>query len=84
VLAHDPVSTGFAPPEPLPAGAALVDETLSNKLKQRNGIEILLREIQIEGILSIQAGDNPHVVEEKLKAFLDPKARASIVMEAHA
>jgi chemotaxis protein MotA len=66
------------------SSANLVFLPLGNKLKQRNGIEILLREIQIEGILSIQAGDNPRVVEEKLKAFLDPKARASIVMEAHA
>jgi len=66
------------------SSANLVFLPLGNKLKQRNGIEILLREIQIEGILYIQAGDNPRVVEEKLKAFLDPKARASIVMEAHA
>ena len=30
----------------------------------------------IEGILSIQAGDNPRIVEEKLKTFLDPSERA--------
>ena len=27
--------------------------------------------MMIEGILSIQAGDNPRIVEEKLKTFLD-------------
>ena len=30
----------------------------------------------MEGILSIQAGDNPRIVEEKLKAFLAPKTAA--------
>jgi chemotaxis protein MotA len=30
----------------------------------------------IEGILSISAGDNPRIVEEKLKAFLSPKEQA--------
>ena len=29
----------------------------------------------IEGILSIQAGDNPRIVEEKLKTFLEPSER---------
>jgi chemotaxis protein MotA len=40
--------------------------------------ELLLKEIMMEGILAIQAGDNPRVVEEKLKAFLSPKERASV------
>jgi chemotaxis protein MotA len=50
---------------------------ISNKLKVRSAEEVLLREIMIEGILSIQAGDNPRIVEEKLKAFLPPKERAA-------
>jgi chemotaxis protein MotA len=29
----------------------------------------------IEGVISIQAGDNPRVVEEKLRTFLDPSER---------
>ena len=29
----------------------------------------------IEGILSIQSGDNPRVVEQKLKAFVSPSMR---------
>ena len=37
-----------------------------------------------EGILSIQAGDNPRIVEEKLKAFLSPKIRRAIEAEAAA
>ena len=29
----------------------------------------------IEGLLSIQAGENPRVIEEKLKSFLSPGDR---------
>lgn len=55
----------------------LVFIPISNKLKGRSAEEILLREVMIEGILSIQAGDNPRIVEEKLNAFLAPKIRYS-------
>ncbi len=51
------------------------------KVKERNGQLLLVREIQIEGILSIQAGDNPRLLEEKLHAFLDPDERATDVEE---
>jgi chemotaxis protein MotA len=32
----------------------------------------------IEGLLSIQAGENPRVIEEKLKSFLSPQERSSV------
>lgn len=48
---------------------------LSNKLKENNQQEVVMREITIEGLLSIQAGENPRVIEEKLKSFLSPVAR---------
>jgi chemotaxis protein MotA len=48
---------------------------LSSKIKERAGQQLLMREIMIEGILSIQAGDNPRLLEEKLHAFLDPEER---------
>jgi len=48
------------------------------KLKLNNSIEISVKSIMIEGILSIQAGENPHVIEEKLKTFLAPSLRAAI------
>lgn len=47
------------------------------KLKAKNSAEIQLKEIIIEGLLSIQAGENPRVIEEKLKSFLAPKDRKS-------
>jgi chemotaxis protein MotA len=45
---------------------------MASRIKERNKQLLLLREIMIEGILSIQAGDNPRLLEEKLNAFLDP------------
>ena len=47
------------------------------KLKMNNNEEYQLREIMIEGLLSIQAGENPRVIEEKLKSFLAPKDRTA-------
>jgi chemotaxis protein MotA len=48
---------------------------ISNKLKIFSNDELLIKEILIEGILSIQAGDNPRIIEEKLKSFLSPALR---------
>ena len=48
---------------------------ISNKLKADNSAEMMLKEVMIEGLLSIQAGENPRVIEEKLKSFLAPKER---------
>ena len=51
---------------------------ISGKLKYNNDMEIMLKEVMIEGLLSIQAGENPRVIEEKLKSFLSPSQRASL------
>ena len=50
---------------------------VANKLKVNNAQEMMLKEIMIEGLLSIQAGENPRVIEEKLKSFLAPKDRVT-------
>ncbi len=50
---------------------------VSNKLKADNDVEMMQKEVMIEGLLSIQAGENPRVIEEKLKSFLAPKDRVS-------
>jgi len=52
-----------------------------NKLKLRSASEILMKEVMLEGMLSIQAGENPRIIEEKLKAFMAPKLRAKIGAE---
>jgi len=51
---------------------------ISFKLKANNQQEVLLREVMLEGILAISAGDNPRIVEEKLKAFLPPKVKSQM------
>lgn len=48
---------------------------IAAKLKNRSARQILFHEVTLEGILSVQAGDNPRIVEEKLLAFLAPKNR---------
>ena len=51
---------------------------MAGKLKVYTANELLMKEITIEGILSIQSGDNPRVVEQKLKAFVSPALRALV------
>ena len=48
------------------------------KLKSKNEDEMVIKEIMIEGLLSIQAGENPRVIEEKLKSFLTPAQKAEM------
>ncbi len=52
------------------------------KMKKNNAAETMVKEIMIEGLLSIQAGENPRVIEEKLKSFLSPQARAAATTES--
>lgn len=54
----------------------------SAKLKVNNDLEVTQKTIAIEGLLSIQAGENPRVIEEKLKSFLAPSARDAISSDA--
>ena len=56
--------------------ANLIFLPIAGKLKLRNSEEILNREIIIEGVLSIQAGENPRIVSEKVKAYLHPREKA--------
>ena len=48
---------------------------MATKLKYRSSQEVLYKEIMLEGMLSIQAGENPRIIEEKLKAFIPPNER---------
>ena len=51
---------------------------VSSKMKVNNDLEVTVKNITIEGLLSIQAGENPRVIEEKLKSFLAPSARGAV------
>ena len=55
---------------------------IAGKLKNRTAEEMLIKEITIEGIMSIQSGDNPRIVKQKLQAFLAPKLRSVEAEEA--
>jgi chemotaxis protein MotA len=61
--------------------ANLICVPVAGKLAIRSEQEILVKELIIEGVLSIQAGENPRIVEEKLKAFLAPPDRLALEAE---
>ena len=48
---------------------------IATKLKSRSGAESLYREVMLEGMLSIQSGDNRRIIEEKLYSFLPPGSK---------
>lgn len=48
---------------------------LADKLALRSEEEVLIKSIIVKGVMSIQSGDNPRVVEQKLKTFLPPSGR---------
>lgn len=54
---------------------------VGTRLDQMTGIEINIKSIILEGVLSIQAGDNPRIVKDKLITYLPPNDRESIDQE---
>ena len=50
---------------------------IANILNIRNDDEILAMQMIVEGIMSIQAGDNPRTLEGKLLSYLPPASRES-------
>jgi len=62
--------------------ANLVFIPVAGKLKTRSKQELLFKQMVLEGVISIQSGDNHRVVEQKLKAFIAPKARLTADREA--
>ena len=54
---------------------------IAGKLKVRSSQEVLIKEIIMEGILSMQSGDNPRIVEQKLISFVAPKLRTTAQKE---
>ena len=49
---------------------------IADKLAMRSSQEIATKMLIMRGVMSIQAGDNPRIVQQKLMAFLDAKQRA--------
>jgi chemotaxis protein MotA len=61
--------------------ANLICIPLSGKLKTRDAAETQIKEMEIEGILSIQAGENSRVLAVKLLSYLDPITRKGVESE---
>ncbi|MCX6378684.1 MAG: MotA/TolQ/ExbB proton channel family protein [Armatimonadetes bacterium] len=56
--------------------ANLIFLPIAHKLRAIAGEEILLQEVILEGVLAIQAGNSPRLVEERLKSYVAPRQRA--------
>ncbi len=54
---------------------------INEKLKGYSAQEIMVKELMLEGIMSLQSGDNPRIVEQKLTAFIEPGLRAAAMKE---
>ena len=51
---------------------------MAGKLRTRSQYELLKKELIVEGMNSILAGENPRLMEQKLNAYLQPKDRKSV------
>jgi chemotaxis protein MotA len=54
---------------------------MAGKLKANDGREATVKEMEIEGVLSIQAGDNPRILAMKLLSYLTPADRKAVEAE---
>ncbi|MDR2313793.1 MAG: motility protein A [Spirochaetaceae bacterium] len=61
--------------------ANLIMIPVAGKLKSKDAAETKLKEMQIEGVLSIQAGDNPRILAMKLLSYLEPGDRKAVEAE---
>lgn len=61
--------------------AQLIFLPMAKKLTIRNNEEIVYKQIMIEGILAMQAGDNPKFLKEKLVTYLSTKERLKLLEE---
>ncbi|MEQ9453290.1 MAG: motility protein A [Phycisphaeraceae bacterium] len=48
---------------------------MADRLGTRSAEEVIYKTIIIKGVMAIQSGDNPRIVEQKLKTFLPPHLR---------
>jgi len=55
--------------------ANLFFNPIAGKLKNKSNEESMIKEIIIDGVLSIQAGENPRIVTEKMKSYLHPEQK---------
>jgi chemotaxis protein MotA len=58
------------------AMANMVCTPCAEKLGYYSRQELLVKQVILKGILGIQAGENPRIIEQKLSTFLPPKMRS--------
>ncbi len=51
---------------------------IGDKLAMRSSEEILVREMMLQGIISLQTGDNPRITTDKMLSFVPPVARSEV------
>jgi len=61
--------------------ANLFFNPLAYKLEVKSNEEANRREMMIEGVLAIQSGVNPRIVEDKLKTYLSPEERLAMLKQ---
>ena len=62
----------------------IVSGPISDRLAARNTEEVLVKTVIAAGVMSIQSGDNPRVVESKLLTYLPPAQRSAFEEKAEA
>ncbi len=58
--------------------ANLIFLPISGKLKTRSAQELATKQLVMSGILSVQSGDNPRMLEQKLHSFVSPEERKTV------
>lgn len=53
----------------------MIAAPISNRLKAKHEEEMIVKDLIIEGVLSIQSGENPKYIREKLNSYLTYKGR---------
>lgn len=58
--------------------ANMVCAPISNRLKAKHDEEMITKELIMEGVLSIQSGENPKYIREKLNSYITYQERGSM------
>lgn len=61
--------------------ANLVFIPMAGKLANKTEEEVFMKKVIIEGVIGVQSGQNPKILEEKLSAFLSKKIKEEEVQE---
>jgi len=62
--------------------ANMICAPISNRLKAKHDEEMITKELIMEGVLSIQSGENPKYIREKLNSYITYQERGSLSSEA--